>query len=105
MVLLFTAGALVPVVAQRMQFPNLLAPLLIALVAGALGGWFSPSRVGVLTVTTVAGAFSGLTVDALVDWFYFAHDRRLIGIEWIIWAVVMGGPVALASWGAGALRA
>src|SRR5690242_11281742 len=100
----FMVGALVPVIAQRAQFPNLWGPLLVALVTGAAGGWLAPRRVGELTASAIAGVFIGLTVDAIVDWFYFAHDRRLIGIEWIIWAAVLGVPVALASWGSGAAR-
>jgi len=100
----FIVGALVPVIAQRTQFPNLWAPLFIALLAGALSGWFAPGRVAELAASTVAGVFTGLTADALVDWFVFAHDRRLIGIEWVIWAAVLGIPVSFAAWVGGALR-
>jgi hypothetical protein len=101
----FITGALVPVVAQRAQFPNLWIPVLIAIVAGLLSGWLVSGRAAEAAAAGVFGVFVGLTVDAIVDWFYFAHDRRLIGIEWIVWAAVMGLPVAIASWCGGALRA
>jgi len=98
-ILSFILGALVPVIAQRAQIPNLWIPLLLASVVGACSGALAPGpisgRILVVFAATIGGVFVGLTVDAMVDWFYFAHDRNLIGVEWAVWGFLMGLPAAV----------
>jgi peptidoglycan/LPS O-acetylase OafA/YrhL len=100
----FTVGALIPVITQRFEFPNLWASVVCALVVGALGGWLVPGRVGESAIAVALGSIIGLTLDAAVDWFYYGQDRNLFGLEWIIWAFVVGVPLAFGNWGAGTLR-
>jgi len=102
--LLFLLGALMPAVVQRTSFPYIVVPVLVGLIAGTLGGWLAPTKIEQSTVSVVFGVFVGLSVDAAVDWIFFNHDRRLLGIEWILWELAFGLPTALAVWIAGTVK-
>src|SRR5436305_1545329 len=97
-------GAVVPVVAARADVSSFLTPIVCALIAGALGGWIAPGRIGESAIAVAVGVIFGLSVDAAVGSLYFNSGRNLIGIEWILWIVVLGIPFALANWAVSALR-
>ena len=99
-----TLGALVPVIAQRAQLPNLWIPILFTFVIGVIDGWFVPGKHFEALLAAVVGALIGISADASLDVYYLAQPRNLIGIEWLIWAGVVGAPLGLGAWASGALR-
>jgi hypothetical protein len=94
----FAFGAIVPVIAGRVELVGFWAPAFCAFVFGALAGWKVPGRIGESSISVAVGIIVGLSLDAAIDFVYRGRDRNLIGVEWIFWIVILAIPLALGYW-------